>query len=61
MITDSSNRKWYWPDPNGSGALPQSLTLSLQDVNDDNYTVEVYLDNQLAYFGKHDELSDLPF
>lgn len=61
VITDSSNRKWYWPDPNGSGALPQSLTLSLQNVNDDNYTVKAYLNNKLAYFGKHDELTDLPF
>ncbi|GHP14023.1 hypothetical protein YK48G_14480 [Lentilactobacillus fungorum] len=61
VIIDSNNREWYWPNPAKVNALPQNLTLSLKNINDDNYTVKVYLDGQLAYFGRHDEFSDLPF
>ncbi|MFD1124851.1 DarT ssDNA thymidine ADP-ribosyltransferase family protein [Lentilactobacillus raoultii] len=60
LIIDSKGEKWRWPKADKK-ALPRSLSLSLSNINDENYTVMAYLNDQLTYLGKHNEFSDLPF
>lgn len=61
IVIDSNKKKWRWPFEHRHSLLKPNFVLSLDNVNDDNYEVRVYLDNQLAYFGKHDQAYDLPF